>query len=50
VGTLAVPANGHCAFVLSDQFPITANVSGTVEFGVPASGQISVQGLAPMPI
>ncbi|HSR08338.1 MAG TPA: hypothetical protein VLM42_14390 [Bryobacteraceae bacterium] len=44
VGTLAVPANGHSAFVLSDQFPITANLSGTVEFGAPAGGQISVLG------
>jgi hypothetical protein len=44
VGTLAVPANGHSAFVLSDQFPITANVSGTVEFGTPVGGQVSVLG------
>ncbi|HSR09172.1 MAG TPA: hypothetical protein VLM42_18725, partial [Bryobacteraceae bacterium] len=44
LGTLAVPANGHSAFVLSDQFPITANVSGTVEFGTPVGGQISVLG------
>lgn len=44
VGTVAVPTNGHSAFVLSDQFPITANLSGTVEFGTPAGGQISVLG------
>jgi hypothetical protein len=44
VSTLTVPANGHSAFVLSDQFPITANMSGTVGFGVPASGQIGVLG------
>ena len=44
VGTISLPAGGHSAFVLSDQFPITANVSGTVEFGTPTGGQISVLG------
>ena len=44
VGIVAVPANGHTAFVLSDQFPITANASGTVEFATPANGQLSVLG------
>ena len=44
VGILAVPANGHSAFVLSDQFPVTANLSGTIEFGTPASGRISLLG------
>ncbi len=44
VGIVAVPGNGHTAFVLSDQFPATANVDGTVEFGTPANSQISVLG------
>ena len=36
VGTVSVPANGHGSFVLSKQFPVTSNVSGTAEFGAPA--------------
>ncbi len=43
--TIAIPANGHSAFVLSDRFPATANQRGTVEFITPAGGQISVLGL-----
>jgi len=44
-GVVHVPANGHSAFVLADQFSATANASGTVEFLTPASGPISVLGL-----
>jgi hypothetical protein len=42
LGIIALAGNGHSAFVLSDQFPATANQSGTIEFGTPADGQISV--------
>ena len=47
-GMLAMPANGHTSFVLSDPtngFPVTANKRGTVEFDTPPNGQISVLGL-----
>jgi len=45
LGVLHVAANGHNAFVLADQFPATANASGTVEFLTPPSGPISVLGI-----
>jgi len=37
--------NGHTAFVLSIQFPVTAGKRGTIEFDTPAGGRISVLGL-----
>jgi hypothetical protein len=49
LGIVALAANGHSAFVLSDQFPMTANQSGTIEFGTPADGQISVLGVRIQP-
>ncbi len=45
LGTVHLQANGHSAFVLSDQFPSTGNISGTVEFLTPANGPVSVLGL-----
>ncbi len=50
IGTavLAMPANGHTSFVLSDPtngFPVTADIRGTIEFDTPPNGQISVLGL-----
>jgi hypothetical protein len=44
-GVVTLAANGHSAFVLSDQFVAAANQSGTVEFDAPAGSQISVLGL-----
>ncbi len=44
-GSVALAANGHSAFVLSDQFASTDGGSGTIEFDTPASGPISVLGL-----
>jgi hypothetical protein len=38
-------AGDHYQFGLADQFPITANKRGTIEFKTPAGGQISVLGL-----
>jgi hypothetical protein len=43
--TISLGGNGHTAFVLSIQFPVTANKRGTIEFDTPAGGQISVLGL-----
>jgi len=36
---------GHTSFVLSTQFPVTANKRGTIEFDTPLGGRISVLGL-----
>jgi hypothetical protein len=44
-GSLALSANGHSAFVLSDRFGSTANQSGTIEFDTPSGYQISVLGM-----
>ncbi len=44
-GTISLGGNGHTSFVLSTQFPVTANIRGTIEFDTPAGGQISVLGL-----
>jgi hypothetical protein len=44
-GTLPMLANGHMSFILSTQFPSTANIRGTVEFDTPSGGQISVLGI-----
>jgi len=41
---------GHTAFLLSDQFPNTANMTGTVEFDTPSGGQISVLGIRTTPL
>jgi len=50
-GPLAVlPAGGHTSFVLSNQFPITANKNGTVEFDTPSGGQISILGIRTTPL
>jgi len=48
-GFLPVPASGHSAFVLSELFPATAGLRGTVEFDTPAGGQISVVGVRTTP-
>ncbi len=45
LGTVQLPGNGHSSFVLSDQFPSTGNISGTVEFLTPANAAISVLGI-----
>ncbi len=44
-GALAVSADGHLSFVLPTQFPITANLRGTIEFDTPSGGRISVLGM-----
>ena len=47
---LSVEANGHTSFMLSQSYPATAGVRGTVEFDTPSGGQISVLGLRSAPI
>ena len=51
IGTGAIPlaANGHNAFALSTQFPVTAGIRGTLEFTAPASGPIGVVGIRTPP-
>ena len=38
-GTIVLNALGHTSFVLSTQFPPTANIRGTVEFDAPGFGR-----------
>jgi hypothetical protein len=47
IGTSAIPlaANGHSAFVLGSQLPVTEGKRGTLEFTAPTGGQISVLGI-----
>ena len=49
-GSIALAANGHTSFVLSSQFPATANGRGTIEFDTPGSGRISVLGIRTTPL
>jgi len=48
--TIALGANGHTAFVVPTQFPVTANKRGTLEFDTPAGGQISMLGIRTTPL
>jgi len=47
VGTATIPlaAHGHSAIVLQSQYPVTANIQGTVEFDAPAGVQIGALGI-----
>ncbi|HSR07852.1 MAG TPA: BACON domain-containing protein, partial [Bryobacteraceae bacterium] len=49
-GTVSMAANSHTSFVLSSQYPVTANKRGTIEFDRPAGGQISVLGIRTKPL
>ena len=51
IGSGAIPlaANGHSAFVLGSQFPLTEGIRGTLEFAAPAGGQIGVLGIRTPP-
>jgi virginiamycin B lyase len=49
-GSLPMQASGHSSFVLSTQFPVTANKRGTIEFDTPPGGQISVLGIRTTPL
>ncbi len=44
--TITLPPNAHVAFTLvSDKYPQTANIRGTIEFGTPPGGQIGALGI-----
>ncbi len=43
--TISLPENGQTSFVLNQQFPATTNKGGSIEFGTPAGGRISVLGI-----
>jgi len=44
--TITLPPNAHVAFTLvTDKYPQTANIRGTVEFGTPPGGQIGALGI-----
>jgi hypothetical protein len=51
IGTGSIPlaGNGHAAFVLSSQFPVTANIRGTAEFTTPPGAEINVLGIRTTP-
>jgi hypothetical protein len=44
-GSIVLNGNGHTSFLLPTQFPVTANIRGTVEFDTPPGGQISALGI-----
>jgi hypothetical protein len=48
-GSITLGANGHTSFVLGSQYPSTAGLLGTAEFGVPSGGSISVLGIRSPP-
>jgi hypothetical protein len=48
--TLSLASSGHTSFVLSLQYPFTANKRGTIEFVTPSGGQISVLGIRTTPL
>jgi hypothetical protein len=44
--TITLAANGHYAFTLvSDKYPATANIRGTIEFDTPSGAQIGALGI-----
>jgi Beta-propeller repeat len=47
--TISLAGNGHTSFVLSQQYPITAAIRGTIEFDTPSGGRISVLGIRTTP-
>jgi len=48
--TITLAGSGHTSFVLSQQYPLTAEKRGTIEFDTPAGGRISVLGIRTTPI
>jgi FG-GAP repeat len=44
--TITLSANGHTQFTLvTDKYPMTASIRGTIEFGTPAGSQIGALGI-----
>lgn len=48
--SIPMDAQGHKSFVLPTQYPVTANIRGTIEFDTPPGGQISVLGIRATPL
>jgi hypothetical protein len=48
-GTIPLASNGHSAFVLANQFPLTDGKRGTLELTAPAGAQIGVLGFRTPP-
>ncbi len=49
-GSVSLPPSGHTSFVLATQFPVTANLRGTVELDTPSGGQMGVLGIRYTPL
>lgn len=49
-GSLALESGGHTAFLLSTQYPVTANKQGTIEFDTPPGGRIGALGIRTTPL
>lgn len=48
--SIPMSAGGHMSFVLSQQYPVTANRRGTIEIDAPKGGLISVLGIRTTPL
>lgn len=44
-GSISLPANGHTAMILSQGYPATAGILGSVEIDVPTGNQVSALGI-----
>jgi hypothetical protein len=47
--TIHLPANGHTSQILTNLFPQSASIRGTLEFDTPAGGQIGALGIRATP-
>ena len=47
--TISLAGSAHTSFVLSQQYPVTAAIRGTIEFDTPSGGRISVLGIRTTP-
>ena len=48
-GSIELAANGHISFGLATQFPVTADIRGTMELGTPPGGKIAALGVRTPP-
>ena len=44
-GAVSLNGNGHTSFLLPTQFPVAANIRGTIELDSPPGGQVSALGI-----
>ena len=49
-GFVVLNSNGHSSFTMTNNFPLTAGIRGTVEFDKPAGTAISVIGIRSPPV